>query len=58
MFGVFFPDGGESHSIILWHIIYLIFQYDMNQNKFFIVIKSKVFLSVHTFSSRNISISS
>lgn len=44
-------------SIILWPFIYLIFQYDMNQNKFFIVIKLKVFLRVHT-SSHNISFSS
>lgn len=38
-------------------VFILIFHYDMNQNKFFIVISSKVFLSVHT-SARSISISS
>lgn len=51
----FFSNDGESHSIILWLFIYFIFQYDMNQNKFFIVIKTKVF--VHT-SSHNTHLSS
>lgn len=46
-------------SIILWCFIYLIFQYDMNQNKFFTVIKSKVFFSVCTLSvPHSISVSS
>lgn len=47
--GVFFSNGGESHTIIGWHFIYLIFQYDMNQNKFFIVIKA--FLCTLLFST-------